>query len=192
MLPKQRQGAGKMPNSVFTVVLCEDLQSWVFLRRVLIEQGAAGRDIRANRQTPGVAGGADRVRQQYAPEVQAQRRRNASRAAALVVHIDADRFSVLERANELAAVLAASGAAPRAPAERIAHAIPRRNIETWIAFGLGQTPVDETEEYRKLSGCEADYAPASKRFATDIASGADRAGAPPSWNVAIAEMRRVC
>lgn len=181
-----------MPGSVHTVVLCEDLQAWVFLRRALIERGVAGRDIRPNIETTGVAGGADRVRRQYATEVQAQRRRNASRAAALVVHIDADRFSVGERSNELAAVLAASGAAPRAAPERIAHAIPKRNIETWIVFGFGQTPVDETAEYPKLRGHESDCASASKRFAEDIARGMPSENAPPAWVSALAEMRRVC
>jgi hypothetical protein len=64
-----------------------------------------------------------------------------------VVLIDADTQPVTRRQNELREELTAANSEPRGSTERIAHLIPKRNIETWILCLNGET-VDENTDYR--------------------------------------------
>ena len=122
------------------IVLCEDLQAEVFIRRALIHRGANPRRIRiVPRPSTGGAptlarstrGGHAYVVARYHVEVEAWRKQNTKAATALVVHIDADpTHTVAERHAQLAAALKDAGVELRGTNEPIAELVPKRNIET--------------------------------------------------------------
>jgi hypothetical protein len=117
------------------VILCEDLQSQVFIRRALLRRGVDSRRIRLVDLPSGRGAGEQYVRQQYPGEVEAHRSQAAHMAAALVVHLDADPgHTVADRHRQLGDALAEAEQSPRQPQERIAHLVPKRNIETWVHF----------------------------------------------------------
>ena len=86
------------------------------------------------------------VRERYANEVREFRRRSARASTALIVVIDSDRGDISTRIAQLQEVLVAAQLQPRVCTEKIAHLIPKRNIETWILCLDGQT-VDEESDY---------------------------------------------
>jgi hypothetical protein len=117
------------------------------------------------RQCPtGRGGDAKRfVKVNHAAEVRAIRAKPYLRAG-VVTMIDADDASVQERKAELDTALAADGQDCRQPDERIAVAVPRREIETWIHSLLG-SPADEESSYPRFRGDERQCAPAATEFA---------------------------
>ena len=127
------------------VLLCEDRQHEAFVRRFL--RGKLDiRDIRVLICPPGQQAAEQWVRMQYPREVRALRRNQV--ATSLVVMIDGDlypipRLQILERA------LSEESLSLRSATEPIAIFVPKRNIETWIAYLNGQT-VDEQTTYPKL------------------------------------------
>jgi hypothetical protein len=66
----------------------------------------------------------------------------------LIVASDADDSTVDERLETFREMCRASGVDFRKDQERIAFIIPRRNIETWLAYLRGEA-VNETDRYRK-------------------------------------------
>lgn len=113
-------------------------------------------------------------------------------AAALVVHLDADPgHTVADRHRQLAEALAQAGQAPREPEERIAHLVPKRNIETWIHFYLDGPPVDEEREFAKYLNNESACWPAAEQFSDEAARQTVPQDAPPSLVQGLAEFRRV-
>jgi hypothetical protein len=68
----------------------------------------------------------------------------------LLVLTDADTHTVEARALQLAGAARAMDLPDRDPSEGVAILIPKRNIETWIAYLNGST-VDETTEYPRLT-----------------------------------------
>ena len=87
--------------------------------------------------------GAKYVLENYPVEVKALRSRPHVRAGLLAV-VDADTFSVDERSRQLEQSLGRPG---RGDAERIGLLTPKRNIETWIFFLLGNV-VNEEDDYK--------------------------------------------
>jgi hypothetical protein len=81
----------------------------------------------------------------------------------LVVLTDADIKAVSQRRRELEEVLDIGGQGRREAVERIAIFIPKRNVETWIHYLMGET-VNETDVYRKLP-LESDCKPFVARAA---------------------------
>lgn len=180
------------------VILAEDLQAQVFVRRALLEWGAKPRRIRAVPLPSRTGGGAGHayVLAKYPGEVIALRRQYA--ASALVVHIDADDRSVADRHRQLADSLGAAGADARGADEPIAELVPRRNIETWI-YALDDDltsrldrPLDETTAYPKLE-YESACAPAAETFAEHAREHSEpgHAGAVPSLLDGLDEFRRL-
>jgi hypothetical protein len=163
-----------MSDQAQFIVLCEDLQSQVFIRRALMKRGASSRRIycEALPSTSG-SGAADAyVIKKYPGQVKAFRARNSKASTGLVVHVDADPAQTVPRRHaQLAETLKKSDLPPRGKDEPIAELVPKRNIETWIysldsslLSGLGEAP-DENTEYRKLRGHESDCASAAEAFA---------------------------
>jgi hypothetical protein len=180
------------------VILAEDLQAQVFARRALLERGANPRRIRAVPLPSKTGGGAGHayVVARYASEVKARRKQHA--ATALLVHIDADNMTIVDRHRQLAAALAAAGEERRVSDEPIAELVPRRNIETWI-YALDdelaariEPPLDETTAYPKLD-YESDCAMAAAVFARHARdhTDPDRAGEVPSLLDGLEELRRL-
>src|SRR5690349_430912 len=147
---------------VQVVILMEDKQQRAFVTRLLQRLGYENK-MRLLPLPAGQGSGEQYVREQYALQVQEFRRRSRHLQLALVVVLDADSGEVDDRHCQLAAQLQSADLAPRAADERIVHLIPRHNIETWIAYLLGQQ-VNETDTYPRLTGRERDCRPAVERF----------------------------
>lgn len=182
-----------MGNSAQYVVLCEDLQTQVFIRRALIRRGAHPRRIQLVALPASDEGAGDAyVATHYPKQAEAHRSRAAHTLASLIVHIDADPAnSVSARMTRLDQALAAAHMPPRASQERIAYLVPKRNIETWLHFYLDGPPIDETTEYAKYRSRESDCWPAAEAFSDDAASNTVPPHAPPSLIAGLSEFRRI-
>jgi hypothetical protein len=152
-----------MPSGrVKIVVRCEDIQQRVFIYRFLCRKGIAGHDIKIV-HCPG-GDGKQFVLKQYPIEVKALRS-GPPASKALVSMIDGDDSTPADRKKQHDEVLAAEGQAVRQSDERIAIVVPKRNIETWIHHLLGESGINEVDEYRKFRGEERRCAPAAEEFA---------------------------
>jgi hypothetical protein len=106
----------------------------------------------------------------------------------LVVLTDADTKAVSQRRRELEEVLDIGGQKRREAMERIAIFIPKRNVETWIHFLMGED-VNEADEYRKF--------PTESECASAVAHLAAKseyrltADVPPSLRAACNELLRI-
>jgi hypothetical protein len=175
---------------VQVVILAEDKQQRTFVERLL--QGLSYKNkLRPLALPAGHGSGEQYVREHYAEQVQEVRRRSGQLRLALVVALDADSGEVAERQRRLAQQLQSANLDPRATDERVVHLIPRRNIETWIAYLLGQE-ANETETYPRLTGRERDCQPAVDRLMELHRSQHPLpADCPPSLVAALAELRRL-
>jgi hypothetical protein len=180
-----------MPDGVQAIVLCEDLQGWVFVRRMLMAMGYESRRIRViPYPADGRGCGEQHVRESYPDELTRYRSRAARTRTVLAVHVDADRLTVQDRHATLDGELRKRGVAPRAPDETVAVLIPKREIETWIHFFFGHAPIDEENSYPKYTR-ESDTWPAADEFARHVRAGTTPVGALPSLPVGLAEARRL-
>ncbi len=137
------------------VILCEDQQHEVFVRRYLSGIGYKKR-VYVERPPPGSQDAMQYVLDRFAVEVRACRNKGSYQNVGLVTVIDADTGSVENRFTQLDAKLEKHELPKRAPGEPVVILVPRRNIETWIHYLLGNQ-VDEESEYRKLrrpGGCQ--------------------------------------
>jgi hypothetical protein len=175
---------------VRVTLLCEDKQHEVFFRRYLKGVGYTDRDVRSEPYPKGRGAAEQYVRSQYPRQVRALRQ--FGHQVALVVITDADRVTATERLRQLDATL--QGHAPSQPRredERIAVLIPRRNIETWIHWLLGDA-VNEDMEYPRLTGRESECQPAVDRLVQLVESGAELPNdAPSSLRDALPTLRRI-
>jgi hypothetical protein len=130
------------------VVLAEDERSANLLRKYAIRAlGITNRRVRQE-ISPSGRGDAKRwVLDRYPIEVKAVR--TMHRHTGLVVHIDADTGAVAERSRQLADSLRKHGQNDRGADERISHAIPRRQTETWLCVLTG-TNADEIQDCKSL------------------------------------------
>ncbi|MDI1428814.1 hypothetical protein [Polyangium sorediatum] len=184
-----------MPDGVQAIVLCEDLQGWVFARRMLLAMGYENGRIRLSRyKYPAKGGGGSgeqHVRERYPDELRAYRPRAARTKTTLVVLTDADKLTVPQRRKTLEDALEKKALAPRGPEERVALLVPKWEIETWIHFFLDGTTVDEDrKDYPKYEDHEADAAPAAETFGQHARQATTPAQAPPSLVTGLIEARR--
>ena len=133
------------------VVLAEDQIHQQFARRHLYRLGYQRHEIHMSDLPSGRGCGEQWVRDRYAREVRAGRRRQAE--TALVAVIDADRGDVDRRFQQMRQPLERNGLAARGPNERIVHLIPKRNIETWILC-LNGVIVEEELDYKGAPGTD--------------------------------------
>jgi hypothetical protein len=180
------------------VVLCEDKQAQVFVRRALIQAGANQRRIRLVALPSIIKGGAGHayVVKHYPEEVKAFRTQQAKASTCLVVHLDADDRSVAERHSWLADSLKKAGGSPREKAEPIIELVPKRNIETWIYAldpKLPAGPLTEEEPLPKFKDAESKCVPAAAAFAGHAQNHTvpARAEAVPSLLDGLVEFRRL-
>jgi len=138
------------------IVLVEDNRHQQFVWRYLRRCGLEQHTMRFVPYPAGAGSGEHWVRERFAEEVEACRRRRASAETALIVLIDADDLSVQERLAQLDRALDdAQADRVRPDAEQIARLVPKRNIETWI-LSLNDVPVDEETDYKRTRN---DWAP---------------------------------
>jgi hypothetical protein len=142
------------------IVLAEDEEHNMFVRRYLMELGLVEREIYTEPLPAGRGCGEQWVRNEYARVVGAYRRRAAKARTALVVVIDADGGDVSRRLRQMEEGLIHAAMGRRTLDERIAHFVPRRNIETWILCLNGEV-VDEEADYKGRRGVEKRISPAA-------------------------------
>jgi hypothetical protein len=135
-------------DAVHTVVLCEDTQTECFIRRFLVKQNWDRRQIRTETLPAGKGSGLVWVREKFVNELKAYRSRSTRAATCLIVAADADDMTVEERIRTLKDACAGVAVPFRQDDEHVIFVIPRRNIETWLAFLRGES-VNEVDAYRK-------------------------------------------
>lgn len=166
------------------VLLCEDRQHEAFLRRFFVAAGWHPRSLRVERSPKGRGSGEQWVRERYPAEV--RNLRSAPHVArGLVVAIDDDTQG--KRDLQLSQALEEAGLPARCPGESVLHAIPARNIETWLHYLFGND-VDEKQEYPRLPA-EGDCGPAVQALKRMCDAHALRQPAPPSLVRACEEYR---
>lgn len=133
-------------SGVSITLLCEDLQTDVFVRRFLKHRNFRSRDIRTLPLPGGRQSGEQWVRERYPTELRAIRRRQG---AYLIVITDADTQSTAVRRAQLDTACDEKEIPRRDDGDPVLVIVPRRNIETWLAY-LGGATVDENTAYRKL------------------------------------------
>ena len=151
------------------VLLCEDLQTDMFLRRFLRRRFGRrfrrrfGRRFRRQIDSvPFAAGsgsGEQRVREQFPDQLELIRGR---RGAALIVVIDADTESAEVRRTQLQRQCAVRGIEALRASDPVLVVVPRRSIETWFHYLSGHE-FDETTRYRHIRR-EADCEPLADRL----------------------------
>ncbi len=136
-------------SGVKIILLCEDKQTNSFVRNFLKHRNFKGRDITTLPLPARSGSGEQWVRKQYPKQLEAIRNR---RNAYLIVVIDADTGTLDNRHKELAKACREQDIPPRDHKEdpNVLHIIPRRNIETWLAY-LDNNNVDESTVYPKLN-----------------------------------------
>ncbi len=123
------------------IVLCEDKQHSVFVYRFL--KRSTNHRIRVIAAPPGEGSG-----EQYPKGLRALRAATVN--AVLIVMIDGDPAAgPTERSEQLDASCRQFDIPPRRPGEPVALLVPKRNIETWLAY-LDGTTVNETDNYPRL------------------------------------------
>lgn len=123
------------------VLLCEDSQTEIFVRRFLSHRNIRGRDVYTLPLPLGRQSGEQWVRTQFPKELKAIR---ARQGAWLLVVIDADARTTDGTLAWLDAECRRSNVPPRTDDDRVVVAVPKRNIETWFSFlTTDETPLEE-------------------------------------------------
>ncbi len=170
------------------VILCEDRQQELFARKYFEARGINRRKITPIICPSGKQSGEQYVRERYTEEVKTFRRKQRENRA-LVVVIDADTQSVTNRLKQLDQQLETDNQPQRMHHERIAIFVPKRNIETWIAFASGEA-VDETMLCRKLER-ESNCISHVQHLANELCPRGLPEKAPESRHTACNELKRI-
>lgn len=165
------------------VVLCEDRTHYHFVRGYLAARGWDTRQVHPRISPAGIGSAEQWVREKYSEELQAYRARASYQKRALILMVDADKKSLKDRIT----TLETQGA--RRTGERIAFFIPRRNIETWIAYLEGEA-VDE-DESKNYKAFKEGHSPtkSAKELARRCIEAIPLDGAPPSLVAACREWK---
>ena len=126
-------------SGVRITLLCEDSQTDSFVRRFLKRRNFRGRDVRTLPLPEGRRSGEQWVRESYPAQLRAIRGRQS---AWLIVVTDADDRSTNDRRGRLEAACREQNVPARTGEDPVILIVPRRNIETWLAY-LAGNPVDE-------------------------------------------------
>jgi len=176
-------------RGVRMVVLCEDEAHRRFSYQVFLKLGYHPRELYFHESPTGRGAAEHWVRERYPVEVEAYRRNVHTQRIGLLVLIDADNRTVEQRHRELDAALREKKLQSRAAQEVIVLFVPRRHIETWIAFLVGHQ-VDETNDCKGITR-GVDYRDAAHRFVELHHHGADRSVGLPSMETAFNELTRL-
>jgi hypothetical protein len=148
-----------MSKPAKVTILCEDLQQACFVRRFLMNRGWTRYDLYERTAPAGSGSGEQWVRERLPLEMRAYRSQCNHLRNGLVAVIDADSLEVVDRVRGFDTACDEQGVAPRQPDERVLYVIPKRNIETWLAYLRGEPSVDEQTHYRGYeyeSACHRD------------------------------------
>lgn len=176
-----------MTRKANVVILCEGLKDYNFARRALMALGWKHR--RFTPQYTSMAGGGageSFVRNRYAQEVRQQRSRQG---VVLLVMIDADNKTVAYRSDQLARSLRNAKLRPRDLHDKIAHWIPKRNLETWVHLYADRHTDEQTDYKNKISGDE--HSAAAKSWGSDLRHQSTGNRHLPSLLRSLQETRRI-
>jgi hypothetical protein len=135
-------------DAVLAVILCEDTQLECFVRRFLLKRNWDRRQIRTETLPAGKGSGLVWVRQRFVHELKAYRSRSTRAQTCLIVASDADDLEVQERIQTFKQAGEEAQMSFRQDGERVVFVIPKRNIETWLAYLRGES-VGEVAVYPK-------------------------------------------
>jgi hypothetical protein len=176
-------------NSVEVVVLCEDLQQEVFIRRFLQRRGRERYAFRPLISPAGRGSGEQWVRKRFACELKAHRSQTGRRNTWLIAATDADTHSVDDRIKGFFQACEDAGIPFRGSNEKVMFVVPKRNIETWFAYLRGET-VNESDRYPKYD-CENDCRPQVARLDDMCRQQKLEPEPPPSLGFACKEFDRL-
>ncbi len=176
-------------QGVELIILCEDLQQEVFVRHFFLSRGFHRRKIRVKRNPGGQGAGEQYVREQYPQEVRTYRSKSTYLSMRLAVVIDADTHPLEQRLTQLDTALRNASQPIRQADERIAIFVPKRNIETWIHYLMGET-VDEQSVYPKLTR-ESQCKFYVEKLIEEICPSGLPEDAPKSLHAACDELQRI-
>ena len=134
----------KLSDRYYYTILCEDKQMQGFMIQFLRHQNINRHHIRVVSGPGGLGSGEEFVRKQLSAELRELQRKNYRRIA-LIVFTDADNCTVEERTGFLQREV---------PEQTLSKTkdlliwIPKRHVETWIAFLRGDSDVNEEKNYR--------------------------------------------
>ena len=140
--------AGK--RGVRVMILGEDSAQVSLARRVLIELGYSRHEIYDRPVPDGGGSGEKWVRRDYPNQVALNRSKRSHQQCTLLVSIDADKYSIADRKNQLDQSLTNAELAPRSHDEPIAILVPSRNIESWLKHFAGEVVNEETNYKNKV------------------------------------------
>lgn len=166
-------------RGAMVTVVCEDKQQDCFFTRLLKDMGFARCEVYVPDYPAGKGAGTKHVIDSFPAEARKQRAKATHMKRGLVAVIDADTGTVDQRYKQL---LDQS----RGKDEKIAIFVPKRNIETWIAYLKDGTAVNETDEYPKLEKHEGECQPAVDRL-IEITRQGVLADCPPSLQRAVTD-----
>jgi hypothetical protein len=170
------------------ILLCEDKLQEVVVRRFLTKGWIVSpRTIRVIPYPKGKGSGEGHVRTRYPEELKAYRTRPAK--TILIVVIDADTETVRQHHLELGRVC--ESVPPRQVDDAVLHVIPKRNIETWLAYLDGQSVVED-ENYKakyQFRGKESDCQRLVDQLSEKCKKNTPLVSPPPSLLVACEEFR---
>jgi len=177
------------------LILCEDALHRAFVTRFLKQYDYAEYDLRVRQCPPRDGGAAEAfVRRSYSSELKAYRSRSTRAKTILIVVIDADTGSVKNREAQLQQACEDANVPVRQRNELVLHVIPKRAINTWLAYLDGQS-VDETTDYANgryaFRKCESAVSSLVKRLHGMCEVEQLRQGAPPSLHHACKEFERI-
>jgi hypothetical protein len=134
-----------MSRASQVIILCEDKLHEVFVRRFLKLYGYTNRDLSVpSYPASGRGSGESFVRRSDPDELRAYRSRSAT--TFLIAVIDADKGSVADREDDLRGACTEKSVEPRQDGELVIHVVPKRAINTWLAY-LDSVAVDEETDY---------------------------------------------
>lgn len=148
------------------ILLCEDQKQEYFLWHFLDELGwnLPKRNARVMKPAPGSEAASRWVEKRFPLELREYRRQKAQHACILVTVIDADCVPLISRKRHMKEECENVNVQFRQEGEAVAIFVPKRNIETWIAFLLNPKSVisEETDPKRFKKGVPSDSLPAVK------------------------------
>ena len=174
-------------SGVHITLLCEDSQTDAFVRRFLKRRNFGRRDVLTLPLPAGNQSGEQWVRERYPSELRAIR---ARQRAYLIVVTDADAYATGTRRAQLNAACDEKRIPRRDDRDPVLMIVPKRNIETWLAY-LDGTTVDEVAPYPRLQRERDCVAQANRLYAMCHEAQRLDEGAPPSLREACAEYGRL-
>ena len=170
------------------VILCEDRQQEVFIRRFLVRMGWEPRTIRPEIAPPGKGSAKQFVYLKYLQELEEHRRQRSKRKNKLLVMVDGDEIGVQKSLKQFEQSCRKHSVQPRNSADEIAILVPTWNIETWLAYLDGNSVEEDRKDYPKLKN-ESDCEDLVKVLANMCSARKLPESAPESLRIACNEYR---